>query len=56
MQSSRPIALLPIPKSTLSALTRAGYETVEDLLQVASPIYAKKRQELLYAELSKLSP
>ncbi|KJA23986.1 hypothetical protein HYPSUDRAFT_214755 [Hypholoma sublateritium FD-334 SS-4] len=36
--------------------TTQVYETVEDLLQAASPIYAEKRQELLYAELSKLSP
>lgn len=32
------------------------YETVEDLLQAASPMYVKKRQELLYAKLAKISP
>jgi len=31
------------------------YETLEDLLQSNSPLYAKKRQEVLIAKLSKLS-
>ncbi|KAF5315164.1 hypothetical protein D9619_007218 [Psilocybe cf. subviscida] len=31
------------------------YETVEDLLQSVSPLYGQKRQELLFAKLSKLS-
>ncbi|PPQ76389.1 hypothetical protein CVT26_015378 [Gymnopilus dilepis] len=31
------------------------YETLDDLLQTCSPLYAKKRQEALIAKLSRLS-
>jgi len=41
--------------STTNSDSNRVYETIEDLLQAASALYIKKRQEVLFAKLSKLS-
>jgi len=41
--------------SVVNSKTTKIHETIEDLLQSASPLYVKKRQEALLAALSKLS-
>ncbi|KAF8169260.1 hypothetical protein BJ912DRAFT_912986 [Pholiota molesta] len=63
-QAIATIVLLDGPKITVQLTTQGYsvdrldyriYETIEDLLQASSAMYAKKRQEALYAKLSKLS-
>ncbi|KAF8964352.1 GSKIP domain-containing protein [Flammula alnicola] len=57
------IVLLDGPKLAVELTTQGYsvvsttnvYETIEDLLQSESPLYARKRQELLYAKLANLS-
>lgn len=41
MGSQRPISTLSLPRSTISALTRAGYETTQDLVGSAANDLAK---------------
>ncbi|KAF9483380.1 hypothetical protein BDN70DRAFT_799882 [Pholiota conissans] len=62
-QAIATIVLLDGPKLTVQLTTQGYsvvsttkvYETIEDLLQASSPMYDKRRQEALYAKLSKLS-
>ena len=60
------VGVLPFPRffavlitlaqiSTTNSDSTRVYETIEDLLQAASPLYTKRRQEVLYAELAKFS-
>ncbi|KDR82798.1 hypothetical protein GALMADRAFT_849655 [Galerina marginata CBS 339.88] len=65
-QASASVILLEGPKVIIQ-LTTQGYcvvsagatsrihETIEDLLQSTSPLYAKKRHEVLMAKLARLS-
>ncbi len=39
--SKRPLHTLPLPPATLAALTRAGYETADDLAQSTPEELAK---------------
>ncbi|KAJ3509124.1 hypothetical protein NLJ89_g5383 [Agrocybe chaxingu] len=44
-----------ITNSSSASTGARVYETVDDLLQLSSPMYVKKRQETLMAALAKLS-
>ncbi|KAF9467890.1 hypothetical protein BDZ94DRAFT_1247996 [Collybia nuda] len=48
--SSRPLSSLNIPRSTLSALTRAGYETVQDLQSIESAEYLAQDLKISISE------
>ena len=39
--SKRPLHTLPLPPATLAALTRAGYETTDDLIAATPDELAK---------------
>lgn len=41
--------------TTTNSDSNRVYETIEDLLQATSPLYIKRRQEVIFAKLSKLS-